>query len=195
MGLPPLSPMVDIWGRNVTDQKVPPAQHDRQLRHWSRWRSLIFFEVLPPHPRLEPLKFSSEINHEATILGWEAQCEQNTAAILLLEAPDTIKHYVFFQLILMIYNVSEAFNRDTFEATQIGFGLPKACQRPTWSPDMKQDCVKTMGPITTVNATTFFSNHWIPLARAEIPISRTSRLRHNISTFRPGLAECANLLK
>ena len=42
-----------------------------------------------------PLHFSSESKNEIKILGWEATCDQNTAAILVLEAPYTIKHMVF----------------------------------------------------------------------------------------------------
>ena len=56
---------------------------------------------------------------------------------------------------MMIYAVSEASNRNTFEAKWLGFELPKARQQPTWSPDMKQDCAKTIGNVTTVNATLF----------------------------------------
>ena len=42
-----------------------------------------------------PLNFSSESNIEVNILEWEATCDQNTAAILVLEAPYTIKHSDF----------------------------------------------------------------------------------------------------
>ena len=42
-----------------------------------------------------PLNFSSESNNEVKILGWEAKCDQNTAAILVIEAPDIIKHNDF----------------------------------------------------------------------------------------------------
>ena len=42
-----------------------------------------------------PLNFSSESNNEVNILGWEAKCDQNTAAILVIEAPDIIKHNDF----------------------------------------------------------------------------------------------------
>ena len=41
------------------------------------------------------LKFSSESNNEVTILGWEAKCDQNTTSILVLEAPNVIKHNEF----------------------------------------------------------------------------------------------------
>ena len=49
-----------------------------------------------------PLNFSSESHNEVKILGWEAKCYQNTAAILVLEAPYIIKHYdfVWFQMII-----------------------------------------------------------------------------------------------
>ena len=88
MGSPPLSPMVDIWGRNVETQDQSPSNHDPSygpgvLAH------------IDPFGRAShhlPLNFSSESNHEVKILGWEAQCDQNTAAILVLEAPYTIKH-------------------------------------------------------------------------------------------------------
>ena len=42
-----------------------------------------------------PLNFSSESNKEVKILEWEATCDQNTAAILVIEAPYTIKHSDF----------------------------------------------------------------------------------------------------
>ena len=42
-----------------------------------------------------PLNFSSESNNEVKILGWEAKCDHNTTAILVLEAPHTIKHKAF----------------------------------------------------------------------------------------------------
>ena len=42
-----------------------------------------------------PLNFSNESKNEVKILGWEATCDQNTAAILVIEAPYTIKHNEF----------------------------------------------------------------------------------------------------
>ena len=42
-----------------------------------------------------PLNFSSESNHDVKILEREATCDQNTAAILVLEAPYIIKHNDF----------------------------------------------------------------------------------------------------
>ena len=45
-------------------------------------------------------------------------------------------------------------------------GLPKACEQPTWSPDIRQDCVKTASLTTTVNATHFCSK---PLSSTKIP--------------------------
>ena len=42
-----------------------------------------------------PLNFSNESNIQAKILEWEAKCDQNTAAILVLDAPYTIKHNDF----------------------------------------------------------------------------------------------------
>ena len=41
------------------------------------------------------VNFCSERNNEANILGWEANCDQNTASILVLEAPNIITHYEF----------------------------------------------------------------------------------------------------
>ena len=42
-----------------------------------------------------PLNFSSENNIEVQILEWEAKCDKNTAAILVLDAPYTIQHNDF----------------------------------------------------------------------------------------------------
>ena len=63
-----------------------------------------------------PLNFSSESTNEVKILEGEAKCDQNTAAILVLEAPNNIKHNELSRFHVMIYDVSEASNRDTFEA-------------------------------------------------------------------------------
>ena len=42
-----------------------------------------------------PLNFSNERNNAVQILEWEAQCDQNTAAILVIESPYIIKHNDF----------------------------------------------------------------------------------------------------
>ena len=63
-----------------------------------------------------PMNFSSKSNHEVNILGWEAKCDQTTASILALEAPNIMKHNEFQSFLMMIYDVSEASNRDTFDA-------------------------------------------------------------------------------
>ena len=39
--------------------------------------------------------FNSESNIEVKILEWEAKCDQNTAAIVVLEAPCIINHTDF----------------------------------------------------------------------------------------------------
>ena len=41
------------------------------------------------------LNFNSGSNNDVTILGWETKYDQNTAAILVLEAPYIIKHIDF----------------------------------------------------------------------------------------------------
>ena len=141
-----------------------------------------------------PLNFISESNNEVKIRGWEAKCDQNTGAILVLEAPNTINHNVFVWFHVMIYDVSEASSRNTFEARWLGFWIPEACQQPTWSPDMRQDCVKTIGNITAEHATYFFQS--IEFLEADLTHRWLwpSWLRPNISTLRPGLAEYAKLL-
>ena len=54
----------------------------------------------------------------------------------------------------MIYDVSEASNRHTFEARWLGFELPEACQQPAWSPDMTGIVLERLALITKLNATT-----------------------------------------
>ena len=68
---------------------------------------------MAPLEGFRPLNFSNENNNEVKILGWEAKCDQNTAAILVLEAPNTIKHNECYGFALIIYDVSEASNRHT----------------------------------------------------------------------------------
>ena len=142
-----------------------------------------------------PLNFSSESNIEVNILEWEAKCDQNTAAILVLEAQYIIKRNAVVWILQIMYDVSEASNRCTFEARWLGLGLPEACQQPTWSPDMRQDCIKTIRNITTMNATTFKQNIGILEPELKYWWVWPSRLHPNISTLRPCLAKCAKLLK
>ena len=156
--------------------------------HWPHWRGSG--HVLA----YNPVNFSSENNHDVKILGWESKCDQNTASIRVLEAPNIITHYEFEWFLMMMYDVSEASSRYTFEARWLRFRFPKACQQPTWSPDMKQDCVKTIGNITTMKATTFSSNHWIPIARTKIPIvlAFPAPLPNlNLTTWPGGMREAA----
>ena len=129
---------------------MPHLQPWLQLWHWSaasHW----------PHCRGShhiPLNFGSESNNDVNIFGWEATCHQNTAAILVLEAQDIIKRNdLLWFLMMMIHDVSEASNKNTFEARWLGFGLQTSCQQPTWSPYMRQDCINTTGNTTTMNAT------------------------------------------
>ena len=78
-------------GRNLKTQKVSPAHHDPS--YGSGVLPVIGpFEGASHHM---PLNFSNENNHEVKILGWEEKCDQNTAAILVLESPYIIKHNDF----------------------------------------------------------------------------------------------------
>ena len=83
--------MVNIWGRNVKGQKVAPAHPDHS------YGSGVLTLICPfgGGSHHMPLNFNSESNNDVNILGWETKCDQNTAAILVLEAPHTIKHNVF----------------------------------------------------------------------------------------------------
>ena len=83
--------MVNIWGRNLKHQKVPPAHPDPSYDPGV----LPLIGPFGGGSHHMPLSFSSESNNDVTILGWEAKCDQHTAAILVLEAPYTIKHSVF----------------------------------------------------------------------------------------------------
>ena len=95
MGSPPLSPMVDIWGINLKGRKVPPAHPD------SSYGPGVLSHIGPfgGASHHMPLNFNSESNHEVKLLGWEAKREENTTAVLVLEAPYTIKHMVFYDFI------------------------------------------------------------------------------------------------
>ena len=83
--------MVDIWGRNVKDQKVSPAHPDRSYGPGV----LTLIDPFGGASHHMPLNFSSESHHDIQKLEWDAKCDQNTAATLVLEAPYIIKHTVF----------------------------------------------------------------------------------------------------
>ena len=82
--------MVDIWGINLKGRKVPPAHPDPSYCPGK----VTLIDPFGGASHHMPLNFTSESNNEVQILGWEAKCDQNTAAILVLEAPYTIKHIV-----------------------------------------------------------------------------------------------------
>ena len=84
--------MVDIWGRNVKGQNASPSNHDPSYGPGV----LTVTDPFGGASHHMPLNFSSESNIEVKILEWEAKCDQNTAAILVLEAPDIIKHNDLF---------------------------------------------------------------------------------------------------
>ena len=104
--------MEDIWGRKVKGQNPPPSNHD----HSYGPGVLTVTSPFGGASRHMPLNFNSESKHYLEILGWEATFNQNTAAILVLEAPDTIKHSDFVWCHMIIYDVSEACDRCTFDA-------------------------------------------------------------------------------
>ena len=83
--------MVDIWGRNVTGQKVSPTHPDPSYGPGV----LTLIDPFGGGSHHMPLNFSSESNNEVKMLEREAKCDQNTAAILVLEAPNIIKHNEF----------------------------------------------------------------------------------------------------
>ena len=83
--------MVDIWGRNLKGRKVPTTHPDPSYGPG-------VLTVIGPFGGAShhmPLNFSSESNIDVKILEWEAKCDQNTAAILVLEAYNFIKHNDF----------------------------------------------------------------------------------------------------
>ena len=101
MGLPPLSPMVDIWGIILKGRKVAPTLPDRNYGSG-------VLTVIGPFGGAShhmPLKFNSESNNEVKILGWEGQLYQNTTSKLVLEAQNHTKHNEFqgFQLLFMMF--------------------------------------------------------------------------------------------
>ena len=81
MGLPP-------WGINLKGRNASPSNHT----HSYSPGVLTVIGPIGGGSRHRPLNFNSESKTEVKRLGWEAKCDQNTAAILVLEAPDTIKH-------------------------------------------------------------------------------------------------------
>ena len=83
--------MVDIWGINVKGRKVPPTHPDPSYG----LGVLPFIGPFGGASHYMPLNFSSESNNEVNIFGWEAKCDQNTTAILALEAPDTTTYNDF----------------------------------------------------------------------------------------------------
>ena len=80
--------MVNIWGINVKARNQSPTNHD----HSYSPGVLAHIDPFGGASHHMPLNFSSEGNKEVKILEWEAKCDQNTAAILVLETPHTIKH-------------------------------------------------------------------------------------------------------
>ena len=104
--------MGDIWGRNLKHQTLSPTHPDPSYGPGV----LPLIDLFGGCSHHMPLNFSSESDNEVKMLEWEAKCVQNTAAILVIEAPYIIKHIEFEWFHLIIYNVSEASNRCTFEA-------------------------------------------------------------------------------
>lgn len=79
--------MVDIWGINVKARNASPSNHDHN------YVPGVLTDIGPfgGASHHMQLNFSSDSNIEVKILEWEATCDQHTAAILVLEAPYTIK--------------------------------------------------------------------------------------------------------
>ena len=83
--------MEDIWGRNVKGPKGSPTHPDPSYGSG-------VLTVIDPFGGVShhmALNYNSESNNEVNILGREAKRDQNTAAILVLEAQDIIKHNEF----------------------------------------------------------------------------------------------------
>ena len=80
--------MVDIWGINVKGRKVPPTHPDPSYGPGV----LTVIDLFGGGSHHMPLNFSSESNIDVKILEWEAKCDQNAAAILVIEAFNTIKY-------------------------------------------------------------------------------------------------------
>ena len=83
--------MVDIWGRNVKGQKVAPSHPD----HSYGTGVLTVSDPFGGASHHMQLNFNNESNIDVKIFEWEAKCDQNTAAILVPEAPYSIKHNDF----------------------------------------------------------------------------------------------------
>ena len=83
--------MVDIWGINLKGRNASPSNHD----HSYGPGVLPLIDPFGGASHHMPLNFSSENKNDVNIRGWEAKCEQNTAAILVLETPYIIKYIVF----------------------------------------------------------------------------------------------------
>ena len=88
MGLPPLSPIEDIWGRNLKHQKVSCAHPDPNYGPGV----VTDIDAIGGASHRIPLNFISESNNDVHIFMWEAKCDQNTASVLVLEAPHNIKN-------------------------------------------------------------------------------------------------------
>ena len=87
----PLFPMVDIWGRNAKTQKVSPTHPD----HMYGAGVLTLIGPIGGGTHHMQLNFNSESNNDVKRLRWQTKCDQNTAAILVLEASYNIKHNDF----------------------------------------------------------------------------------------------------
>ena len=83
--------MVDIWGINLTARNPPPSNHDPSYGPGA----LPLIDPFGGGTHHMPLNFSSDNNNQVKIPEREAKCDQHTAAILVIEAPDSIKHHDF----------------------------------------------------------------------------------------------------
>ena len=63
--------MVNIWGINLKDLKMPPTHPD----HSYGPGVLTAIGPFGGASHHMPLKFSSESNNDVKILGWEAKCD------------------------------------------------------------------------------------------------------------------------
>ena len=84
--------MVDIWGRNAKDENASPTTMINSYA--AGWSDLhCSFSTASGHILAQNhLVFSNESQNEQTILGWQAKCDGNSAATLVMEAPSAIKH-------------------------------------------------------------------------------------------------------
>ena len=83
--------MVDIWGINLKGRKVAPTRPDHNYGPGV----LTLIDGIAGASHHMTLNFSSENNNDVKQLEWEATCDQNTAAILVLEAQHSITHNEF----------------------------------------------------------------------------------------------------